>query len=250
MITGLGGTSFYQMLHSNFDMIHCIELLLRIILATVCGALVGLERSRRFKDAGIRTHSMVACTAALLMIISKYGFADLAITDEIFFPGVRGADPARIAAQIVSGVSFLGAGIIYRDGNFTTKGLTTAAGIWAVAGIGMAIGSGLYFLGLFTAIFIVMLQFLTHRYVIKRSHFDEMHVEILMDSDSSPQEKIHQQLSRWNAVITESQFRREPDGRMRCILGLKLDSDVSDEILLSFLSESNEIVSVKMLRDN
>ena len=103
---------------------------------------MGLERTRRFKDAGVRTHCLVACTAAIMMILSKYGFAEMEVAGT-FFSGTRGTDPARIAAQIVSGISFLGVGIIYRDKHYSTKGLTTAAGIWAVAGIGMCIGAGL-----------------------------------------------------------------------------------------------------------
>lgn len=143
--------TLFELYNSAFTHVHWAELVLRIVIATVCGSVVGLERSWRFKNAGIRTHSMVACTAALLMIVSKYGFADLSNGD-VFFPGVRGGDPARIAAQVVSGVSFLGAGIIYRDRNFTTRGLTTAAGIWAVSGIGLAVGSGMYLIGIFTTV--------------------------------------------------------------------------------------------------
>ena len=91
--------TFHGLLLDNFTVTHWAELLLRIVVATLCGSIIGLERSRRFKDAGIRTHSVVACTAALLMIVSKYGFADLSQGD-LFFPGVRGGDPSRIAAQV------------------------------------------------------------------------------------------------------------------------------------------------------
>ena len=80
------------------------------------------------------------------MIVSKYGFADLTALDSANFHGTRGADPARVAAQVVSGISFLGAGVIFKNGS-AVKGLTTAAGIWATAGIGLALGSGMYFIG-------------------------------------------------------------------------------------------------------
>lgn len=96
----------------------------------------GLERTKRLKEAGIRTHCLVCCASALIMIVSKYAFADLSVGDAFFF-GDRGADPARIAAQVVSGISFIGLAVIYRNGS-TLKGLTTAAGIWATAGIGLA----------------------------------------------------------------------------------------------------------------
>ncbi len=110
------------------------ECLLRIFLAALCGLVIGFERKARLKEAGVRTHLIVALGAALITIVSKYGFFDLAL----FAEGIK-ADPTRIAAQIVSGVGFLGAGMIFMR-HRTLTGLTTAAGIWTTAGIGMAVG--------------------------------------------------------------------------------------------------------------
>ena len=131
--------------------------ILRIIAAGACGKLIGLERKNRSKEAGVRTHCMVACASALMMIISKYGFADMQIGAE----GVRGADGARIAAQVVSGIGFLGAGMIFVHKN-TITGLTTAAGVWATAGVGLAIGAGMYVVGICAAIIIVLTQIILH----------------------------------------------------------------------------------------
>ena len=157
--------TFFTMLVEDFQMIHWLEFGFRIVLACICGAVVGAERSERFKDAGIRTHSIICCTAALLIIISKYGFADLSgIDGTLYFPGIKGADPARIASSAVSGASFLGVGIIYRDKNYLTRGLTTAAGVWSVCAIGLAIGSGFFGIGIFTEnipAWNVIYQFLT-----------------------------------------------------------------------------------------
>ncbi|MEA4882209.1 MAG: MgtC/SapB family protein [Clostridia bacterium] len=102
-------------------------------LATILGALVGLEREKQGKSAGLRTHSLVCLGSALITLVSIYGFGPYA-------DGVR--DPARVAAQIVSGIGFLGAGTIMREGA-NIKGLTTAASLWTTAGIGLAIGAGL-----------------------------------------------------------------------------------------------------------
>ena len=88
--------------------------LIRVLVATLCGGAIGLERTKRLKEAGIRTHCLVCCASALIMIVSKYAFADLSIGDTFFF-GDRGADPARIAAQVVSGISFIGLAVIYRN---------------------------------------------------------------------------------------------------------------------------------------
>ena len=132
MLTGL---SVYlpESLLTVFDN---LEFLIRIVLAAILGAMVGLERTKQQKDAGIRTHCIVALTSAVFMILSKYAFIDV-----VALAGSKGADPSRIASQVVTGISFLGAGVIFKNANFAIKGLTTAAGMWATSAIGMAIGA-------------------------------------------------------------------------------------------------------------
>lgn len=129
------------------------EFLLRILIAGVLGALIGLERERRSKEAGLRTHFLVAVGSAVIMIISKYGFGDVLSEDIVL-------DPSRVAAQVVSGIGFLGAGMIIVE-RASIHGLTTAAGIWATAGIGLAIGSGMYEIGVFASLLVIVgLEFL------------------------------------------------------------------------------------------
>ena len=142
---------------NNEILLHILEhgeYFLRIIIAGVCGGIIGYERKNRMKEAGIRTHLIVAIGSALMMVISKYGFADTAAE-------LGRADASRVASQIVTGVGFLGAGTIFVRKN-AISGLTTAAGIWATAGIGMAIGAGMYSVGIATAITITIMQFLFH----------------------------------------------------------------------------------------
>lgn len=141
----------------NTDMIANIEYLVRIIVAGICGIVIGYERKTRRKGAGIRTHMIVALASSLMMVVSKYGFADM---DAIM--GLRGADGSRIASQIVTGVGFLGAGMIYVHKN-SISGLTTAAGIWATSGIGMAIGSGMYFIGIASTAAMFISQIILHK---------------------------------------------------------------------------------------
>ncbi|WEV71664.1 MgtC/SapB family protein [Lactobacillus sp. ESL0785] len=129
--------------------------LLRVVVAALCGALIGYERAIQRKSAGVRTHIVVAFSSALFMIISKYGFYDLLQLKD------TAVDPSRIAAQIVSGISFIGAGAILVKKQ-QVSGLTTAAGIWATAAIGMSIGSGLYFLGILATAFLFIIQMLFH----------------------------------------------------------------------------------------
>ncbi|HKL74117.1 MAG TPA: MgtC/SapB family protein [Clostridia bacterium] len=134
-----------------------LDWLIRILIAAACGFAIGFERKTRSKEAGIRTHTIVALSSALMMIISKYGFLDLAEW------GVgKSYDGARMAAQVVTGVGFLGAGMIFyrRD---QLHGLTTAAGIWATAGIGMAAGAGMPIIAGVVTTMMVIMQVILHR---------------------------------------------------------------------------------------
>lgn len=108
-----------------------LEMVLRLLLATALGAAIGYQRERAGKQAGLRTHVLISLGAALIAIVSVYGFGGV-------------GDPARVAAGVVVGVGFLGAGVILHRQGGIVAGLTTAATIWVVAGIGLASGAGLY----------------------------------------------------------------------------------------------------------
>jgi len=119
-------------------MISTPDMLIRLLVAAVLGSIIGWERERRAWTAGLRTHMMVCLGSSLIMIVSAFGFQDVV--------GTKGVelDPSRVAAQVVSGIGFLGAGTILFLRNEVVKGLTTAAGLWTVAAIGLAVGGGLY----------------------------------------------------------------------------------------------------------
>lgn len=152
----------------TYDFAISAELFLRIVAAALCGIVIGYERENRNKEAGIRTHAIVALGAGLIMIISKYGFYD-----------IPDYDASRVAAQIVSGVGFLGAGIIFIR-NRAVSGLTTAAGIWATAGVGMAIGAGMYEIEIAVTALIVLMQYILHRqFVLKKEHKYEKLVVVM-----------------------------------------------------------------------
>ena len=123
--------------------------MLRLAIAGILGAAIGFERECRAKEAGTRTHFLVAVGSCLMMIVSQWGFLD---TSGILREGFYRADISRVAAQIVSGIGFIGAGTIMMQKQ-VVHGLTTAAGLWAVAGIGMAIGGGLYWVGISATVF-------------------------------------------------------------------------------------------------
>ncbi len=125
------------------------ESIIRLLVAGVLGAMIGLEREYRAKDAGLRTHFLVTLGSALIMLVSQWGFESCLDSAQ-----VRIADPSRVAAQIVSGIGFIGAGTILMQKQFV-RGLTTAAGLWVAAGIGMAVGGGLYTIAVIATIFAI-----------------------------------------------------------------------------------------------
>ena len=142
--------------------------LLRLAVAAALGALIGLERELDEKSAGLRTHMLVSVGSALFTLVSAFGFRDFLTSGG----NVVRADPARIAAQIVTGIGFIGAGVIFRQG-FNVRGLTTAASLWLVAAIGMAAGAG-YWAGAVVATVAALvslrpLEWIKNRYLPRRA---------------------------------------------------------------------------------
>ncbi|MGL5957074.1 MAG: MgtC/SapB family protein [Phocaeicola sp.] len=150
------------------------ELMVRLLVAGTLGTLIGIEREYRGKEAGARTHFLVALGSALFMIVSLYGYHSFELSEYIRWDG------SRIASQVVSGIGFIGAGtIIFR--RESVHGLTTAAGVWVAAGIGLAVGAGLYLIGLFAALLIVItLEIMTYLF----RHWGVKYVEIEFSATS------------------------------------------------------------------
>ncbi len=122
-----------------------VDFMLRLLVAGILGAIIGLDREYRAKEAGYRTHFLVSLGSALIMIVSQYGFQEIIKENSVTL------DPSRVAAQVVSGIGFIGAGTIILQKQIV-RGLTTAAGIWATAGIGLAVGAGMYAIGIATTV--------------------------------------------------------------------------------------------------
>lgn len=162
---------------------------LDLVLASVLGFLIGLERKFRSKEAGIRTHTVVCFGSALMMLISRFAFGD-------------GADTARVAAQIVTGIGFLGAGIIVYKKN-VAHGLTTAAGVWATAGVGMACGGGLWIVAIISAFVLVAIQWLLHRKIFRNKHLYS--IKIVFTEIDGEREKIKKifNIERYNKLVVE-----------------------------------------------
>ncbi len=216
------------------------EYLVRIIIACLCGGLIGVERSHRQKEAGIRTHVILAMAAALIMIISKYGFVDLTAADGTMFAGTRGADPARIAAQVVSGISFLGAGVIFVRGG-SIKGLTTAAGIWATAGIGLAIGSGLYVIGIASTLLLIFIQVLLHKFMPFSENMETNEIQLKLQNESQALTHITEQLSQRGILINGIRMKKNDDETVTVHLTVRIAKTASLESMLELINSNSEI---------
>ncbi|WP_331468313.1 MgtC/SapB family protein [Novisyntrophococcus fermenticellae] len=213
------------------------EYILRIFVASVCGCVIGYERTNRNKEAGIRTHAIVAVGAALIMIVSKYGFSDSA-----------DFDASRVAAQIVSGIGFLGAGIIFLR-NRMVSGLTTAAGIWTTGGIGMAIGSGLYYIGIATAVLVVFIQVLMHKSIFNREmEKDIVKLRIKEGGNVRKVEKILQTYEDYHTDIIGLDYKKTEPPETELTVELILRKDQSLMEFVTLLSENPEVVVVKSMR--
>lgn len=224
-------------MNQNLPIEQMAPLCFRVVFACLCGAMVGLERTKRLKEAGIRTHIVVACTAAILMIVSKYSFADLSSTADGFGHGVREADPSRIAAQVVSGVSFLGAGVIFKNGA-SIKGITTAACIWATAAIGLAIGSGMYLIGFFSSVLIVIIQFLTHKFTVGYDSYKLSEICITAEEESDFSIALDEKLKKWHAQVIESKVVREENHlAYHFMVRMPKDLDVKENYTLMNIGE-------------
>lgn len=229
--------------NSQFSLIQHLDFFVRILLACVCGGCIGFERSRRLKEAGIRTHIIVCFAAALMMVVSKYGFEDLFTLESVALGGTRGADPARIAAQVVSGVSFLGAGVIFKHGS-TIKGLTTAAGIWATAGIGLALGAGMYTLGIFATVAMALLQVFLHHFLPHLVNLTNSHLCFTLESSEDFPDRMEEFLAERHVQVMESVITYEDDDRVTFDMTFRAPEEITLHEWHRFLDEHGKIRSI------
>jgi len=201
------------------------QMVLRLAMASILGGLIGLERERLDRAAGLRTHALVSVGSALIMLVSAYGFPDPEGA------AMAGLDPSRIAAQVVSGIGFLGAGVIIFRGN-SVRGLTTAATIWSVAGVGLAAGGGLYAAAIVGTGFMLLIQAglkpVERRFFARhdRRHRVIMHV----DSGSDALTHVERALEGTPIRLQSLEFDRGSDGSHE-VLELTLRANSREDIL-------------------
>jgi putative Mg2+ transporter-C (MgtC) family protein len=214
-----------------------LEVLGRLAVAAALGAAIGIEREIRDREAGIRTHLLVALGSALFTIISAYGFHEFLASGD---PVVR-ADPTRIAAQIVTGIGFLGAGAIIREG-LSVRGLTTAGSLWVSAAIGMAAGAGWYWAALVTTVLTIFalwpLRLIAYRIIARIKPEDQRIVVELKDAHP-----VGPLLTELREDIRLLEISEENDRRI-----ITLELAAIDEELVARISDLEYVVGVRWRR--
>ena len=174
--------------------------------------------------------------------MSKYASPEIAAAEEGLFSGSRGAAPARVAAQVVSGISFLGAGVIFKNGG-TIKGLSTAAGLWVTAAIGLAAGAGMYLIALFVTIVVSLMQFLTHRYAIGSDSYAANRLQFTVKNGYEFNQSLHRQLDEWGVQVTDSKVNRRKDGTTDYDLTVLRPKEITYAEMKAFMDAHEEVLS-------
>ncbi len=205
-----------------------LRILLDLLLSVVLGFAIGFERKIRSKEAGIRTHTIVCMGSALMMIVSKYAFGN-------------NADTARVAAQIVTGIGFLGAGIIVYK-RHEVRGLTTAAGVWATAGVGMACGGRLYIIAIGATLLMIAAQLLFHLHlgIFRTKRYYSVKIEFLQTHEENMIIKRLFGTDRFNQLT----IKREED-RVTYSATLNTDKEFSSTRLNEIMAEHPFILSIE-----
>ena len=233
----LAGVYFEQ-----FTLLQYAEFCLRLIFAFLVGGMVGFERSQHFKEAGVRTHVIVCCTSALIMLISKYGFADMGSSAVMEAFGTKGADSARVAAQAVSGISFLCAGVIIKVGG-NIRGLTTAAGIWMTASIGLAIGAGMYIVSAFMAILLFLMQYVFRRVPLGSESYDGYHLKFVVKTGENFQATLKDKLNEWKVTVVDSTITWKRNDVVEFDYVILCPEEIRYSEIRNFVKENDGVVS-------
>lgn len=222
---------------------HQLPYVIRILIACLCGGAIGIERTMRQKDAGFRTHCIVALGAALAMVVSKYAFYDVVADPSLKIQ----LDASRIASNLLTGVGFLGAGMIFVKGA-NIKGLTTAAGIWATAAVGMTIGSGMYFVGIMSTIAIIVLQIVFHTFLIGYDKVlaNDVRNDVVVSLRNTPEavSRFKEQLEDHNMRIMNSKISLQSKAeRLTLTLTVHSERDIDFLDIASIVQDNDDVYS-------
>lgn len=199
----------------------------RILAAGICGILIGWERQKRIKAAGIKTHFVIAVASALMVVISKYGFLD-ALT-------VSGAsvDVSRVAAGILAGVGLMGGGLVISGKQGFSSGITTAAGIWATVAIGMALGAGMYVVGIGTTVLLLLAQLIFHKNVKLVKGFWHGQIEFLVCEGEMDIQAVIQRLEESGISVLRTKCEIQAGGtKLRVTFAIPTEKERAEVVEL------------------
>ena len=216
------------------------DFILRLVVAGLLGGVIGWDREYRAKEAGLRTHFLVALGSALIMIVSQHAFADVLGKEGISL------DPSRVAAQVVSGIGFIGAGTILIQKQFV-RGLTTAAGLWATSGIGLAVGGGMYWIGVCAMVLtLIGLEFLT---VVLKNVGEHSSLLVYSTHDPENLKRVNNELHLRNYRIVNYDVQRAELGDAelyRVTMVIKTKRYLDETELLQFMQDLPDLILEKM----
>lgn len=215
-----------------------IDYLVRVFAAGLCGMLIGYERESRMKLAGIRTHTIIAMAASMMVVISKYGFFDVITIDSVSL------DASRVAASVVSGIGFLGAGIIWNR-KTTISGVTTSAGIWATLGIGMAMGAGMWTLGIGSTVILLVMQYLFHKnWKIFNNVGSVGQIHLHMEKGDNACANVSNSLDKMHIQVTSQNISISDDGCMEATLHIQSAKSLDQDDMILLMEDFPEIISI------
>lgn len=214
-----------------------VELLLRILLAAFCGSAIGLERGLRRKEAGQRTHCVIAVGACAFMLLSVYGFHDFA----------GNVDITQIACQIVCGIGFLGVGIIYKSDTFGISGLSTATGLWTTAAIGMTYGIGMYGLALCVTAFLIVFHVFLNLTHMESFGYTVQTVSIEVDDFEDVRPLLRKKRRQYRARLLSCEYIRNDDrGTVTVRFQFRMLGSVPLKDVLHLIRDHKEIRSISI----
>lgn len=230
-----------------FREMNIASILLRLGLAMVFGGIIGIERGRKHRAAGFRTHMLVCIGAALTMLLGQY---EHVMVKEVWTDAFASVDVSRFSAQVINGIGFLGAGTVVVTGRQNVKGLTTAAGLWASACTGLAIGAGFYecvILAFFLMLLVVRVLPAIELSIVERSRFMNIYVEF---DDMDYVSAIINCIKSENIQIYEVELghnHQDSDRRPSAIFSVRLRRRISHTKLLAILSDVDGVKVIEEL---